>query len=92
MAVTKTITLDERTARIAAKIPNFSKWVRLNLLDLEHKQTGQIEEFHLAEPQARKWGPDKDKCNPHLTTGLCITIDRDRLSHEHSDIGRNLYA
>ena len=73
MAVVKTITLDERTARIAKKIPNFSKWVRLNLLDLEHKQTGQMEEFHLAEPQARKWGPDKDKCNPHLTTGLCIT-------------------
>lgn len=73
MAVTKTITLDERTSKIAAKIPNFSKWVRLSLIGLEHKQAGQIEEFHLASEEARIWGPEKNKCNPHHKDGLCIT-------------------
>ena len=73
MAVVKTITLDERTAKIAKKIPNFSKWIRLRLIDLEYSQAGQIEEFHLAEVEARIWGDDKDKCNPNLMSGLCIT-------------------
>lgn len=73
MAVTKTITLDDRTNKIAQKIPNFSKWVRLSLLKLEEMQLGQIEEFHLAPEEGRIWGENKDKCNPHLTSGLCIT-------------------
>jgi hypothetical protein len=73
MAVTKTITLDEKTSKIAAKIPNFSKWVRLCLIDLEYKQTGQIETFHIASLEGRIWGENKDKCNPHHKDGLCIT-------------------
>ncbi len=35
----KTISLDDRTEKIANSIPNFSQWIRARLLELEEKRT-----------------------------------------------------
>ncbi len=72
MAVVKTITIDERTALIAGRIPNFSAWVRMKLL--EHARSATIERpevTHVAPPSARIWGETEDKCNPKHKKGLC---------------------
>lgn len=76
----RTISLDEKTAIIARRIPNFSQWVRRKLI--EHAREAYIpvgedgvtdEPGHIAPLTARIWGPNKDKCNPRHRQGLCET-------------------
>tara|TARA_R100001163_G_C5066426_1_gene204840 strand:+ start:3188 stop:3652 length:465 start_codon:yes stop_codon:yes gene_type:complete len=85
----KTISLDKMTADLAAKIPNFSSWVRQQLL-IEHlAQGGQAMHilpegkrgFMLKMPTAEidAYGRRRielvrlDKCNPHHKEGVCPT-------------------
>jgi len=76
----KTISLDEKTAIIAGRMPNFSRWVRERLI--EYARTAAIKVDidsgkpvgpHIAPPQARVWGPLHDKCNPRHRKGVCST-------------------
>jgi len=78
MAHHKTISLDEDTAKIADRLPNFSRFVRQCLI--KHAATAELapEEtlpkgftFHIAPPEARFWGESKDKCNPLHVKGRC---------------------
>lgn len=73
MANHKTISLDEKSSIIAARIPNFSAWVRMKLL--EHARSAVQTEMrkHVAPESARIWGQDKDKCNPRHKAGVCVT-------------------
>ena len=87
--VVKTISLDQMTAAMADNIPNFSSWVRTQLL-IEHiAQGGQT--LHVVEQNLRGFMikvPTKeldgfgrrimeniklDKCNPYHKDGLCLT-------------------
>jgi len=70
----RTISLDEKTAIIAGRMPNFSMWVRQKLL--EHAMSGEQQGYiprvdHIAPESARVWGPTKDRCNPKHRKGLC---------------------
>lgn len=73
----RTISLDEKSAIIASRMPNFSAWVRRELLnyarnaDSEHNMS--MEGAHVAPPEARIWGPLKDLCNPRHKKGMCKT-------------------
>lgn len=42
MKIQKTISLDENTATIAERIPNFSEWVRASLLAFDEDQTRPV--------------------------------------------------
>jgi len=87
--VIKTISLDKLTASLAESIPNFSAWIRQQLL-IEHiAQGGQS--LHVVEETLRGFiikaptneidgfGRRKlenvklDKCNPYHKDGLCMT-------------------
>ena len=75
MAHHKTISLDEDTARIAARLPNFSRFVRQCLI--KHAAHAEIfekgaETPHKAPVSARVWGETKDKCNPRHKNGRCF--------------------
>lgn len=73
----KTISLDEKTAIIAGRMPNFSKWVRLQLIShARSAKQASVEQFntmhtHTAPTEARVWGPMNDKCNPRHKDGVC---------------------
>lgn len=77
--VNKTISLDEKTAVIASRMPNFSEWVRNQVLEYARsaKYSGfdrDMEEIglsHMAPEAARIWGPYGDACNPRHKDGLC---------------------
>jgi len=72
MGVNKTISLDAQTALIAERLPNFSQFVRQSLIKharMEKKKQGLV---HYAQPQARVWGPNNDKCNPNIVKGRCL--------------------
>jgi len=72
MAYTKTITIDEKTALIASRIPNFSAWVRMKLY--EHARSASLEhpsQVHIAPESGRIWGENEDKCNPKHKKGVC---------------------
>jgi hypothetical protein len=71
MAYTKTITIDETTAIIASRIPNFSQWVRMKLY--EHARTASVSvgTSHIAPEEARIWGENQNKCNPRHKKGVC---------------------
>lgn len=75
MAPNKTISLDEHTARIADRLPNFSRFVRQCLLEHAAKATHPTmprEQFkHIAPESARVWGENRDKCNPNHRKGTC---------------------
>jgi len=68
MAPNKTISLDEHTAKIADRLPNFSRFVRQCLL--QHVREAAVDE-HVAPSSARIWGETKDKCNPLHKKGPC---------------------
>lgn len=74
----KTIHLDERTAMIASRMPNFSAWVRRQLVEFARDAHIGVPEWekdrakpHIAPESARVWGPNKDQCNPKHRKGLC---------------------
>jgi hypothetical protein len=71
----KTISLDEETAMIAARLPNFSRFVRQCLQKHAAQATNPTmprEQFaHIAPDSARIWGETKDKCNPLHKKGRC---------------------
>jgi len=75
MAKNKTISLDEDTARIADRLPNFSRFVRQCLL--KHASSAYVKPDawsdlqHIAPESARIWGETKDKCNPQHKKGRC---------------------
>lgn len=69
----KTISLDEETALIADKLPNFSRFVRQSLLNLAGATEKGRDAVHYAPPEARIWGPTNDKCNPKHRKGECPT-------------------
>ena len=71
MGVNKTISLDAQTALIAERMPNFSGFVRDQLLKHARttKKKGPV--FHQSPPTGRIWGPNKDKCNPKHKNGSC---------------------
>lgn len=74
MAKNKTISLDEDTARIADRMPNFSRFVRQCLL--KHAAQASLSvalahKDHIAPSEARIWGESKDKCNPMHKKGRC---------------------
>ena len=75
MAKNKTISLDEDTAQIADRLPNFSRFVRQCLL--RHARSGVPgvgngpHDGHIAPESARIWGETKDKCNPMHKKGRC---------------------
>ena len=76
MGTQKTISLDEKTAIIASRMPNFSRWVRQRLI--EHALRAPefhttIQEYHIAPHEARVWGENSDKCNARHKDGLCPT-------------------
>lgn len=76
MAHNKTISLDETTALLAERMPNFSAWVRFHLREWARNAghvTQAAEAVHVAPPEARVWGDKKDKCNPRHLNGLCPT-------------------
>lgn len=72
----KTISLDDDTAKIADRLPNFSRFVRQCLLKYAAEATtagihgGKW--THVAPPEARIWGETKDKCNPAHRSGRCV--------------------
>jgi len=72
MGVNKTISLDAQTALIAERMPNFSGFVRDQLLKYARTTRKQIEVHHTVAPKARVWGPNKDKCNPKHKNGSCV--------------------
>ena len=68
----KTISLDEKTAIIAGRMPNFSGWVRHQLL--KHAMSATLDhpsQVHVAPESARMWGEGNNKCNPRHKDGLC---------------------
>jgi len=74
----RTISLDEKTAIIAGRIPNFSAWVRQKLIEHARDAHIGIPEWeigrakpHVAPESARVWGPNRDRCNPKHRKGLC---------------------
>jgi len=72
----KTISLDEDTAKIAARLPNFSRFVRQCLVRhaSEAVNHGDLKQDpHVAPSEARIWGETKDKCNPLHRLGRCPT-------------------
>ena len=75
MAPNKTISLDEDTARIADRLPNFSRFVRQCLLKHASTATHGLPmvtgDDHIAPESARIWGETKDKCNPLHKKGRC---------------------
>jgi hypothetical protein len=74
MGHNKTISLDEDTAMIADRLPNFSRFVRQCLLKHAANATITVEtldERHVAPESARIWGETKDKCNPRHRKGRC---------------------
>ena len=71
--VNKTISLDEHTAQIADRLPNFSRFVRQCLLELGQKTEVSRYAAHVAPAEARIWGENKDKCNPAHQKGQCAT-------------------
>jgi hypothetical protein len=75
MAHHKTISLDEHTAKIADRMPNFSRFVRQCLLKHARSATEGMplveQENHIAPESARIWGETKDKCNPNHRKGTC---------------------
>jgi len=71
MAITKTITIDEKTALIASKIPNFSRWVRQQLLkhgraekDVKHTVPAHMRHTKTLEDNILR-------CNPKHKNGMC---------------------
>jgi len=73
MANHKTISLDERSSIIAARIPNFSAWVRQKLLEHARGAVSGKQIAHIAPESARIWGENKDKCNPRHRSGVCAS-------------------
>jgi len=71
MANHKTISLDDRSVIIAGRIPNFSAWVRMKLLEHAREATVTEDARHVAPETARIWGETKDKCNPRHKKGAC---------------------
>ncbi len=74
MAHHKTISLDEQSMIIASRIPNFSGWVRKQLIQFARSPDAEVkiaDMTHTAPPPARVWGMTKDKCNPKSIKGLC---------------------
>ena len=75
MGHNKTISLDEDTAKIADRMPNFSRFVRQCLLRHAaqgvNQSRGQYDGRHKAPEEARIWGETKDKCNPRHKNGRC---------------------
>jgi len=74
MGQNKTISLDEDTAKIADRLPNFSRFVRQCLLKhASQATTASISHHqdHVAPESARIWGETKDKCNPRHKKGRC---------------------
>jgi hypothetical protein len=69
----KTISLDEKTAIIAGRMPNFSGWVRLKLIEHARGATSEETLVHYAPSTARVWSETKDKCNPRHKKGVCPT-------------------
>tara|TARA_Y100001937_G_scaffold35018_1_gene50254 strand:+ start:328 stop:573 length:246 start_codon:yes stop_codon:yes gene_type:complete len=74
MGHNKTISLDEDTAKIADRLPNFSRFVRQCLL--KHAAAASTsgkrgQQIHVAPESARIWGETKDKCNPRHKKGRC---------------------
>ena len=75
MSRNRTISLDDDTAQIADKLPNFSRFVRQCLI--KHAAHAEIFEKgtdipHKAPASARVWGETKDKCNPRHKNGRCV--------------------
>lgn len=76
MSRNRTISLDEDTAKIAERMPNFSRFVRQCLL--QHAAHGENTvgsahlRRHIAPIEARIWGETKDKCNPSHRKGRCV--------------------
>lgn len=75
MGTNKTISLDEDTAKIADRLPNFSRFVRQCLLrharDADMGDKNITRGHHIAPESARIWGETKDKCNPLHKKGRC---------------------
>jgi hypothetical protein len=75
MAPNKTISLDEDTAKIADRLPNFSRFVRQCLQKHARSAVAGVGdnpwEQHIAPESARIWGVTKDKCNPLHKKGRC---------------------
>lgn len=71
MGVNKTISLDEQTAIIADRLPNFSAFVRSALLKHARMDAKKKPLKHVAPETGRVWGDDRDKCNPRHSKGLC---------------------
>lgn len=75
MGHNKTISLDEDTAKIADRLPNFSRFVRQALLKHAAHATEGLpivtKDDHIAPESARIWGETKDKCNPQHRRGRC---------------------
>jgi len=71
----KTISLDDHTAQIADRLPNFSRFVRQCLLKHARSATEGLpitdKTDHVAPESARIWGETKDKCNPLHKKGVC---------------------
>lgn len=85
--VIKTISLDEMTAKLAENIPNFSAWIRQQLIIESIAQGGQT--LHMVEKEQRQFSmklPTDSfdgfgrrrmevvklhKCNPYHKSGVC---------------------
>jgi len=72
MAITKTITIDEKTALIASKIPNFSRWVRQQLL--KHARTEKDVKHTVPAHMRHTKSLDDNilRCNPKHKNGMCL--------------------
>lgn len=75
MSRNRTISLDDDTAKIADRLPNFSRFVRQCLLQhaahAENSPRDRHIQKHIAPLEARIWGETKDKCNPLHKNGRC---------------------
>lgn len=71
MSRNRTISLDEDTAKIAERLPNFSRFVRQCLIKHASDATSPAGSPHIAPVDARIWGETKDKCNPLHKNGRC---------------------
>jgi len=71
----KTISLDDDTAKIADRLPNFSRFVRQCLVRYASEASiapiDGDKHLHIAPEAARVWGETKDKCNPLHKNGRC---------------------
>tara|TARA_R110001606_G_scaffold392197_1_gene560933 strand:- start:996 stop:1265 length:270 start_codon:yes stop_codon:yes gene_type:complete len=54
-SIIKTISLDSRTQKIAATIPNFSQWIRAKLLELEEKRVTPTHGYRYTCPDCTKY-------------------------------------